>query len=61
VTIWKSLPLSGTMLAACSSAWAGQAPVALTIPDVSISHHDRVYSAEQFSNTVSRSITSSSA
>src|SRR6476661_8817771 len=53
MTIWKSLLLAGTMLATCSSAWAGQAPGALSSPDVPISHHDRVYAAEQFSNTVS--------
>jgi YVTN family beta-propeller protein len=41
------------MLATCGSAWAGQAPGALSAPDVPISHHDRVYAAEQFSNTVS--------
>jgi YVTN family beta-propeller protein len=34
-------------------ASAGQAPAAATDPDIPISHHDRVYSAEQFSNTVS--------
>src|SRR5712675_1356961 len=51
--IWKSLLLAGTMLATCSSAWAGQAPGALSAPDVLISHHDRVYAAEQFSNTLS--------
>ena len=34
-------------------AWAGQAPAAATDPDIPISHRDRVYSAEQFSNTVS--------
>jgi YVTN family beta-propeller protein len=33
--------------------WAGQAPAAATDPDIPISHRDRVYSAEQFSNTVS--------
>src|SRR6188508_2412754 len=32
---------------------AGQAPGAATYPDISISHRDRVYAAEQFSNTVS--------
>jgi YVTN family beta-propeller protein len=35
------------------SAWAGQVPAAATDPDIPISHRDRVYSAEQFSNTVS--------
>src|SRR3954471_19862289 len=34
-------------------ATAGQAPGAASSPDISISHHDRVYAAEQFSNTVS--------
>jgi YVTN family beta-propeller protein len=34
-------------------AWAGQAPAANTAPDIPLSHHDRVYAAEQFSNTVS--------
>ena len=32
---------------------AGQAPGAANDPDIPISHKDRVYSAEQFSNTVS--------
>ncbi|HVP99061.1 MAG TPA: YncE family protein, partial [Roseiarcus sp.] len=35
------------------SARAGQAPGASSVPDIPISHHDRVYAAEQFSNTVS--------
>jgi len=34
-------------------AWAGQVPDSASAPDVAISHHDRVYAAEQFSNTVS--------
>jgi len=34
-------------------ASAGQAPAAASDPDIPISHRDRVYSAEQFSNTVS--------
>ncbi|MDB5499774.1 MAG: beta-propeller repeat protein [Phenylobacterium sp.] len=42
-----------TALAAGSSAFAGQAPGAAADPDVPISHRDRVYAAEQFSNTVS--------
>jgi YVTN family beta-propeller protein len=53
MTIWKSALLAGTMLAACSAAFAGQAPGALAAADIPISHHDRVYAAEQFSNTVS--------
>src|SRR5258707_1920023 len=36
-----------------TAAWAGQAPGAASDADVPVSHHDRVYSAEQFSNTVS--------
>src|SRR5262249_38608680 len=35
------------------SAGAGQAPGAAADPDVPIGHRDRVYAAEQFSNTVS--------
>src|ERR1700739_352037 len=53
MTIWKSTLLAGTILATRSSAWAGQPPGALSAPDVAISHHDRVYAAEQFSNTLS--------
>jgi YVTN family beta-propeller protein len=34
-------------------AMAGQPPGAASDPDVPVSHHDRVYAAEQFSNTVS--------
>jgi YVTN family beta-propeller protein len=53
MNIWKSALLAGTMLAACSPAFAGQAPGALAAADIPVSHHDRVYAAEQFSNTVS--------
>src|ERR1700738_137084 len=45
--------LSGTVLASGTSAWAGQAPAAASAPDIPVSHQDRVYAAEQFSNTVS--------
>ena len=38
---------------ACTPAWAGQAPGAAADADIAVSHHDRVYTAEQFSNTVS--------
>jgi len=47
------LALSAATLAAAQLAWAGQAPGSLSDPDVPVSHHDRVYAAEQFSNTVS--------
>ena len=44
-------------LLACSAiataALAGQAPGKAASPDVGVSHRDRVYAAEQFSNTVS--------
>jgi YVTN family beta-propeller protein len=40
-------------LSAQTAAWAGQAPGAASDPDIPVSHRDRVYSAEQFSNTVS--------
>src|SRR6201993_4462494 len=53
MTIWKSILLACTILAAGSGAQAGQAPGALSGPDVPLSHHDRVYAAEQFSNTLS--------
>jgi YVTN family beta-propeller protein len=45
--------LAGTMLAISAGAQAGQAPGAASAADIPISHHDRVYAAEQFSNTVS--------
>jgi YVTN family beta-propeller protein len=45
--------LAGVCLIGQTAAWAGQAPGAASDPDVAVSHHDRVYSAEQFSNTVS--------
>ena len=48
-----SFLLAGIILATCTSAWAGQAPGAASNADIPISHHDRVYAAEQFSNTVS--------
>ena len=35
------------------SVWAGQAPGAASEPDVPVRHRDRVYAAEQFSNTAS--------
>src|SRR5438309_10682771 len=45
--------LAGACLIAQTAAWAGQAPAAASDPDIPISHRDRVYSAEQYSNTVS--------
>lgn len=45
--------LASSVLASSSIAFAGQAPGLASSPDIPISHHDRVYAAEQFSNTVS--------
>lgn len=42
-----------TALLWSAAARAGQAPGAASAPDIPISHRDRVYAAEQFSNTVS--------
>ena len=53
----KSLPVASllaiTALALVPPAFAGQAPGAASAPDIPVSHHDRVYAAEQFSNSVS--------
>src|SRR6478735_2133047 len=49
----RSSLLACTIVAISTAALAGQAPGAASDPDVPVSHHDRVYSAEQFSNTVS--------
>jgi YVTN family beta-propeller protein len=45
--------LVATGLVGVRHAVAGQAPAAAADPDIPISHQDRVYSAEQYSNTVS--------
>jgi YVTN family beta-propeller protein len=45
--------LVATGLFGVRCAFAGQAPAAASDPDIPISHQDRVYSAEQYSNTVS--------
>ncbi len=45
--------LAASAFVSVQSAWAGQAPGSASDPDVPISHRDRVYAAEQFSNTVS--------
>jgi YVTN family beta-propeller protein len=49
----KALLLAAAVLVVCGAADAGQIPGAASAPDIPISHHDRVYAAEQFSNTVS--------
>ena len=40
-------------IALASPAFAGQAPGPSSAADIPVSHTDRVYAAEQFSNTVS--------
>ena len=52
-TILAVALLASSSLSAISPALAGQAPGAATDPDTPVSHRDRVYAAEQFSNTVS--------
>jgi len=48
-----SMVLTIAIFGAVCAASAGQVPGAATDPDVAVSHRDRVYAAEQFSNTVS--------
>src|SRR5580698_7631737 len=45
--------LAATALGGVPHAWGGQVPGAASDPDIPVSHRDRVYTAEQFSNTVS--------
>ena len=52
-TLFSSIGVALSALAAIQSTGAGQAPGAASDPDLPVSHHDRVYAAEQFSNTVS--------
>src|SRR5215510_14091846 len=49
----RGLLFSTVLLLATAPADAGQAPFAAAAPDFPISRRDRVYAAEQFSNTVS--------
>src|SRR5271156_4329901 len=45
--------LGSTILMDNTAASAGQEPATASTPDIPLSHRDRVYAAEQFSNTVS--------
>lgn len=45
--------LASAMLSCAVPAFAGQAPFAASAPDIPLSRRDRVYAAEQFSNTIS--------
>jgi len=49
----KTSLVAATIVASSLAALAGQAPNAASAPDIPMSHRDRVYAAEQFSNTVS--------
>ncbi len=45
--------INSTIFLGSQSARGGQVPGAIASPDIPVSHHDRVYTADQFSNTVS--------
>jgi DNA-binding beta-propeller fold protein YncE len=45
--------ISSTILLSSPTVLAGQASGAIASPDIPVSHHDRVYTADQFSNTIS--------
>ncbi len=48
----RNLVLAG-LLASAAPAFAGQAPGPASGPDIPLSGHDRFYTSDQFSNTVS--------
>jgi YVTN family beta-propeller protein len=50
-TVHRTIILAA--IAVSAVAHAGQAPTSSSAPEIQISHRDRVYAAEQFSNTVS--------
>src|SRR5215813_5696293 len=52
-TAYPAVLLAVMVLVGVRQAAAGQVPGAASDPDIPISHRDRVYAAEQFSNTVS--------
>jgi YVTN family beta-propeller protein len=41
------------LFAAATPSYAGQPPYAASAPDIPVSHQDRVYAAEEYSNTIS--------
>ncbi len=51
--LFVATALAVAAISCAQGANAGQAPASLASPDIPISHRDRVYAAEQFSNTVS--------
>lgn len=52
-TYMARVALALATLGTSVAGWAGQIPGKLSAPDIPITHQDRVYAAEQFSNTVS--------
>src|SRR5580704_1027005 len=52
-TVYLAILLLWTIFVGGRQAEAGQVPGLASDPDIPISHRDRVYAAEQFSNTVS--------
>src|SRR5215212_7429753 len=52
ITVVMAL-LSSTILLSSPPVLAGQVSGAIASPDIPVSHHDRVYTADQFSNTIS--------
>jgi len=50
---WPAGVVCSALSTATATAVAGQVPGAVSAPDIPVSHRDRVYAAEQFSNTVS--------
>jgi YVTN family beta-propeller protein len=51
--VWAGAFSTMMSFVATPAALAGQVPFSSSAPDIPISHRDRVYAAEQFSNTVS--------
>jgi DNA-binding beta-propeller fold protein YncE len=51
--LFRRTLIAGALLASSAPIWAGQAPGKGSDADVPVRHRDRVYAAEQFSNTVS--------
>ena len=51
-TLFLPMLLATTAVMLPPHAWAGQAPGASSDPDVPVSHRDRVYTADQWSNTI---------
>src|SRR5215467_7179265 len=53
ILVMKIRLVSALLLSGVIPAFAGQAPGAASSPDMAVSHKDRFYTSDQFSNTVS--------